>query len=142
MSFVASRQLVEPSTHVIEGRARADGQAEVASSIAGAAVGYAHIVPGFFPIPDHIDPTLSLNVAPSNMTVTNSVYCFHGLDFPVHDVMATLGSEGVGENDIIRATVGDGTGMCGAGTQASVFIQDAGVSTSFQTGREFMVLFN
>ena len=75
------------------------------------------------------------------MTVTSSVYCFHGPNFPVHDVMATLGALGVGQNDMIRATVGDGTGLCGAGTQASVYIEDAG-SSGFFSGRAFMVLFN
>jgi len=103
-------------------------------------VGYARIIPTGEGSTSTIVPELSKRVKQSHLVVVDNVHCFKGLPFKPRSVAATLGGNGVGFADTIRAFVGTGF-SCPEGTQAIVHIQNAGVGGNFG-GRAFTVWFN
>jgi Collagen triple helix repeat (20 copies) len=125
-----------PGTAGAPGSAGTPG-APGAAGADGSALAYARIASAT----DTIDPAVSKNVTAANLTLKGGVYCFHGLGFTPKNVVATLGGPGIGYADVIRTTAGDLGGVCGAGTQATVTINNA-TAPGLYTGRTFMVLFN
>jgi hypothetical protein len=104
----------------------------------GAAVAYAHVLAD-----GSVDAANSKNVATANVTLDTSTlasaFCFHGLTFTFHNVIADAAWDGLATSgSFAQATVGDPTGDCIGGAQALVVTQNG----SGFTPTSFYIIFN
>jgi hypothetical protein len=104
----------------------------------GAAVAYARVLAD-----GTVDAANSKNVATANVTLDNSVitsaFCFHGLAFTFHNVVAVAEWGGLGTSgSFVQAALGDPAGDCISGAEAIVVTQ-SGVSL---TPTSFYIIFN